>query len=495
MGTVQPSYLIEHKHGALWHLSLSEDKKLQYARKRGNQWHMPALADRLLIQSFSAAPGPSGEIFAAAYTHTKTMMYYEWDGVQWHSRFIQRIQSRFESAGFIRVVPSRSAVHIVYYIENTLRKTQESLVHYYLDRDEWRTGKGLTFPSDGGVVPRAILTDAEGCLHFIYTQKNQDGVQCCWVVWDAGDRSWSDPVQLFSTCKALGQFHIDEIPAFGLCLLWTEKDGLIHSLRGTVRRSDTAVWAPVQVFQEGPSEPQGFTVLGSRTPSVYSLTEDRLLCRSWEGTPFPMAAPPGAALQAYVYGVWSADTGPRMLSMIGTGPPNFEWSLLDAEETAAKNRMPPPVQERSKTAVNRASVKQTVKAHEHPAALEKELTGIKGQLSRLSSQMEELYGSLNLLRDHLSEREKQNYQMETALRRMDYELKQLRSSAEAAALRHASVFNRSKPVPEPEADLDALAPKASQQKETPDGEPSETEEIHLGSVSIRINPPEEESEG
>ena len=491
MGTVQPSYLIEHKNGTLWHLSLSEDKKLQYARKRGNQWLSPVFADRLLIQSFSAAPGSTGEIYAAAYTHTKTMMYYEWDGVQWHQRFIQRIQSRFESVRFLHIVPAPKAVHIVYYIENSLRKTQESLVHYYLDRDEWRTGKGLAFPSDGGIVPRAIAADEVGSLHFFYTQKEQDSHQCHWVAWDVQARSWSTPAPLFRTKGDLVELQLQFIPKFGLCLLWTEKEDLLYSLRSMARRSESESWDPVRLHREELSAPQGIAVLGTGSPFVYSLAEDRLAVYSWDGKAISVAGTPaGTVLTTYVHGIWQEDSCPRMLSMIGTGPPNFEWSLLDAEKAAAKNTPPPPTQEHSKTAMKGPAIKRAVKAHEHPAALEKELTGIKGQLSRLSSKMEELYGSLSLLRDHLSERENQNYQMETTIRRMDFELKQLRSSTEAAALRHASALKRSKPGPNPAVLSDEAVPKVEQQKEAPT-EASETEEIQLGNVSIRINPKEE----
>lgn len=488
MAEKQLSYFLEQKSGKQWHLTLSENQKLLYSYKYGENWSVPTEIDRQLHKAFSAAPDQTHRIFVVAFTHTKQLIYYEWNGQEWLQRSIYRIHSRFENISFIMVLPTATTVHIFYYLENSLRKTQESLIHYYMDKDDWTVGKNLNFISDDGVMPRCIAADKTGKIHLVFTKKHREDNHCYYTLLDIGSRNWTVPALLFRTEANLSEFELSIDPSEILHLVWVEEKEAKYRLKYQHKNVDIGEkhpWEEISVLYEGSEKPVHPALIVQDEPLCFFITDTELkastLLRPEEN--FPWTEKVEANRLKDLESNWKItmkpDGIPERLSLIGRGYPDAPWSVLEVVSQLPKDRYgrnPKPLAEAQ-------------------ATFEPEIVQLRKQFAQITSQLDEVYSSLYLMQDHLKQRDKSLYQMEATVKRLNFELEQLRPTSvpptEKKRQKKTVTLDESKT----EVDTAEIKDEAKERKkkdlpeEIPDSK--DPNEIVLGNISILINPEDE----
>ena len=163
------SCLMEESLGKQWYFSLTEQQIIQYTWRDGNSWVQPAHIDGQPVKQFRVTIDRNDRIHLLAYNTSKHLIYYQWNGEQWYKRLLYRLQSR------LRIFPvwrfcTLNKVHILYYIENALKRAQESLIHAWLENSKWQSNVLLNFLSDQRIKPQLVQNDAQGNLYCIYTR-------------------------------------------------------------------------------------------------------------------------------------------------------------------------------------------------------------------------------------------------------------------------------------------------------------------------------------
>lgn len=445
-------YLLEDSKGTKWYFYLSEDNKLLFSVNTGGSWSKPAGVDRYSVKCFSATIDHRDKAYLLVYTHSRMLIYYEWDGYQWLHNIIYQTRSRFESIPFLSITTSQLTTHIFYYIENALRKSRESLVHFYLSKYEWKKGPALTFPSDEGVIPVDMVLDPSGNINFISYRKKNDKVLWYINTLENASSHW-DAEQLLFTSKISPEntnIYIDKEKIVHFLLTEKKEDKYVLKYRNANLANlgqeediakpillDETVSAPIHIFG-GKDMAECIWAVNNEirireTESVYAQNK-RLKTASKD------------TVSTYVYKTIKNNKTPVCQIRMGDGYPDFSWAVGEGvEETTGEAAGGATGKTDSLVApVNKVMIYQNeqTESSPHSEKYKKELSKLKKQIKSLSSQIDELYSSLVIIKDHLEERNRILFDLETTVKLLSNKVNAKPSNRFPASFQNKETYDK-----------------------------------------------------
>jgi hypothetical protein len=530
-------YFVEDSLEKQWFFTLSDQQKIQYACRENGQWSEKIPIDGKTVRFFSVTMDNQDRICLLAYTLGKQLIYYEWDGRQWYQRTVYRVSSRFEDISWLSVLSNASHVHLFYYIENSLKRAQESFVHSYSENGRWKSKVLLHFLTDQNATPQLVTNDKSGNLVCIYTKILRGHTQCCLIRFDNLQRIWSRPVTLFQKPDRCSNFN-GTVDTDGLLhMIWCEDANPKYRLN--YKKIDTNSRAPSSAdpdvcIWEGPNPVQVPCIFSERGPHCFWIQGKKGMGsrkeptdQHWETT----REIPDQKLIPYLHITKTMDGASHTMMDLGDGYPDFTWSAGNPDSSIRENR--PDGKKKAQQAGHRK--KQDPEARAFPAppdtSVQQDVRKLSKKLDQNNARMDAFQHSLYEMQDHIRQKDKNFFQVNAQVRRLSFDMEQIR--------RESRRFPSSDlPVRPKTPSKDSIAAEASKSptdpesgNKGPDTEGKETEkqdteeqksemdtgrnpegnrpapdapenenaekedeEIRLGNISIRINPEEEPDE-
>ncbi len=535
-------YFVEDSLGKQWFFTLSDQQKIQYACRENGQWSEKIPIDGKTVRFFSVTMDNQDRICLLAYTLGKQLIYYEWDGRQWYQRTVYRVSSRFEDISWLSVLSNASHVHLFYYIENSLKRAQESFVHSYSENGRWKSRVLLHFLTDQNAMPQLVTSDKNGNLVCIYTKTLRDHTQCCLIRYDNLQQTWSRPSTLFQKPDKCSNFSGTVDSGGFLHMIWSEDNDREHHLNykkiDTKARTpgsadpDVCIWKgsdPVQVPCIFPGrESHCFWIQGGKGMRSRKKPTDQ----HWESA----HEIPDQKLIPYLHITKTLDGTSHAVMDLGDGYPDFAWSVGNPNRRMQENR--PDGEKKARQTIHRKKQEPDTEAFSSlpDATVQTDIRNLSKKLDQTNARMDVFQHSLYEMQDHIRQKDKSFFQMDAQVRKLSFELEQIRresrrfpsadlpvrpktSTKDTLSLEESS-GSQTDPENEssgPDADKEKeeKAEKQDMRKQdtgkqeaeddtgrnpknsrpasdAPENENAgkEDEEIRLGNISIRINPEE-----
>ena len=133
-------FVLEDKEETKWLFFLSPSNRILYCRLSEENKSQNSMVDSQPVKDFYATIDGNGVVRILAYTFSRQLVYYEWSNGRWIRQILERIYSRFQNIPFISILSGSNITYVLYYIESSLTKSEEFLVHYYLQEEKWYGG-------------------------------------------------------------------------------------------------------------------------------------------------------------------------------------------------------------------------------------------------------------------------------------------------------------------------------------------------------------------
>lgn len=216
------NYILQDQKGVKWYFYLSENKKIMYTTKAEEDWSTHEYINSQPIENFSVTIDNTGIIRILAYTTTRHLTYFEFTDGKWRSQVIERIYSRFQDIPYFTILSSSTGVHILYYIDHSLSRSGELLIHYFLHKGKWHGGRIWKFISDQLTKFQSLCIDNKDRLHMIFTQKWRQRYHLYHCVYDPAALSWIDPITIHSSSDNHDyELYVDS--QLNLHILWAKQ--------------------------------------------------------------------------------------------------------------------------------------------------------------------------------------------------------------------------------------------------------------------------------
>ena len=424
-------YYMEDSLGKQWFFTLSDQQKIQYTCRENSQWTEEKPIDGKTVRFFSSTMDNQDRICLLAYTLAKQLIYYEWDGKQWYQRLVYRVSSRFEDISWLSVLSDASHVHLLYYIENSLKRAQESFVHSYSENGRWKSKVFLHFLTDQNAMPQLITSDQSGNLVCVYTKTLRDHTQCCLIRFDNIQQIWSGPATLFQTTDRCSNFNGTVDSDGFLHMVWCEDTNQTHRLN--YKKIDTKARIP-------DSADSGICVWESpdpiQVPCIFSgkefhcswiqgekgmVSRKKPADQHWETAreiPDPEPIP-------YLHITKTLDGASHSVMDLGDGFPDFTWSVGNPNRSMRENRS----DEKKKTqqAIHRKKQKPDAEAVSSPpdSAVLQDIRNLSKKLDRTNARMDAFQHNLYEMQDHIRQKDNSTFLMDAQVQKLSFEMEQI----------------------------------------------------------------------
>jgi len=531
------SCLMEESLGKQWYFSLTEQQIIQYTWRDGNSWVQPAHIDGQPVKQFRVTIDRNDRIHLLAYNTSKHLIYYQWNGEQWYKRLLYRLQSRFEDISCLEILCTLNKVHILYYIENALKRAQESLIHAWLENSKWQSNVLLNFLSDQRIKPQLVQNDAQGNLYCIYTRIIRNQTRCYYIYYNNNHASWSKPFILFQqsgTCTCFDG-HADSAGDFHL--IWLEKAGPEYRLNylkihPTAPKSNNEILCildsgaqPIQnpCLQIGNGlhcywiqDGIGFVSRGDMSGRHWMQPQEMIRNKIESNRKITK----------------TLDGNSRFETEFGDGYPDFSWTLktLLTGENAIKEK--PIIQASGLRSEKKPDLSDSSPEDEKEQALFRTLKEVRNRMNEfqaklkdMNDRMDDFQAALYQMQDYIRQKDKYSFQKEAQIRKLAFELEQMRAMrANIPVISSAGYKDEEKAKPSASDLSDEISIEHAHPNDEKDGTETELQyslqgddlhqsedlplkknppknvdsgsgEIQLDNVRILINPEEESEEG
>jgi hypothetical protein len=442
--------LVEESLGKQWYFTLTDEQVIEYRWKQDESWTPPIRIDRQPVKRFSVTIDENDRIYLLAYNSLKQLIHYEWNGQKWFHRILYRISSRFENISYIGLVANMSQIHLLFYVENSLKKAQESLIHSCLRNGKWHSNILMTFLTDQTVTPQLFKCDARGNLYFLYTRENKSQTRSYALYYDTDQESWFKPVNVFQKSGKHKNFNGQIDDAGTLHLVWTETaedDYRLNyiNLAPDIRNQKT----DTVCIYEGSEEIQSpILYIGKDMHCIWTQGEKIYISindynkNHWKSPDIINEK----NFTSYFRINKTLDGRAYELIEIGDGFPHFKWNL---ESLLFGSIL------KSTNYITSQSVNINEKDYKQPRKNEitlqensvfpnpndknpdlqslwkknivKAVEPLKKELMDIQNRMDDFYAALYQLQDYIHQKDKLSFQTEAQIRKLAFELDQLRS--------------------------------------------------------------------
>ena len=521
-------YLVEESLGKQWYFTLSDQQKIQYTCKENGVWSETVPIDGQSVKFFRVTIDKRDKIYLLAYTLAKQLIYYEWNGDQWYQRMLYRVSSRFENISYLLILSTATHIHLFYYMENSLKRAQESFVHSYLENGRWKSDVLMRFLTDQSVVPQLILSDEKGNLLCVYTKTLRNHTHCYLTRFDNKHSVWSKPAVLFQKPEKCSSFNGFTDSTGILHMVWTEDAG--EKYRLNYKKIDTEALnfsgADVCIW-EGTVPMRYPCIFSGNGYHCFWIQDGKGMASHVEqaGQHWDAAREiPDQKLLPYIHIYKTLDGRSQAVLELGDGYPGFARSVGNSLAGRQENR-PGSEKNMQNSRKEEDGGRPTVRPD---ASILQDLRQLSGKVDKATTRMDEFYNALYQLQDYIRQKDKSFFQIDAQIRKLSFEIEQLRLAKGSGRVRAAgySVAPAEHSMEDQETSADRIAQtdagshRSAQEDDNPTdiaggseefpgtdknadkdisrippkNTDSGTGEIQLGNVSIRINQEEESEE-
>jgi hypothetical protein len=506
-------YLIEESLGKQWYFSLTDQQLIEYTWREENSWTKPLQLDGQPIKQFRAAIDKNDRIHLLAYSTSKKLIYYEWNGEQWYQRLLYRVQSRFEDISHLELLSTFNRIHIFYYIENSLKRAQESLIHSWFENGKWKSNVLLNFLTDQGVKFQLVQYDTKGNLFVIYTRLLRNETRCYFIYYDNDLDSWSKPFILFQQLGKCSNFSGMGDSNGDFHIIWVEMTGPEYRLnyKKVIPNSLNSNTETHCILDNG-AVPIDSTCLQITGNSIYCywiqegnafVSQGHISGINW-GQSNVIAQGP---FHVYKKISKTLDGNSLVETKIGDGYPEFSWTLstLLSNEQSNENK-PAIIDDTNLLKVKSSDNSGLLSEQEMPDQNEQTLTQsvkeiqklinkLQSEIKEIKNRMDDLHAALYQQQDYIRQNDKNSFQREAQIRKLAFEVEQIRAMRANMPIINLekNEENNETSIQQPVLNDDKNNDDSLQNKMLPKNVDLGSGEIQLGNVSILINP-EEESE-
>lgn len=428
MSRTSNSYLLEESLGKQWYFTLNSQQLIEYSWKLDDNWSKSVPVDNRTVRQFSVTIDRNDSIYLLAYNTSKQLIYYEWKEDQWYQRLLFPISSRFEIISFLDVISTHYHIHLFYYIENSLKRAQESLVHSYLKDGKWTSDVLLNFLTDQVVTPQLIRSDDKSNIFCVYTRRIQNQSRCYYVYFDANNNTWSKPSTLFQKSGSFCEFNGQTDSSGVLHLVWVEEIGSEYRLNyKSINPNDRYTTSDTICIQEGVELVQNPSLYIGSKMFCFWVQDGRGFASHGDKDGLHWEIPQVITKEPiikYIKITKTLDGKTNILPQLGDGYPGFEWTL----ETMLLGNKSKPLRKIFTDQI--ADRYEEIDKPSSSPALEKmkqRISKLESQINEVQNSLDEIYTALQGLQDYIRQKEKGSFQKEAQIRKLSFELEQIRS--------------------------------------------------------------------
>lgn len=412
------AFILQDSIGGYWHIYLSDTHRINYTYiKDGKRTMTPTSIDGQLVKKFCATMDIHGRIHILAYTHTRYLIYYQWNGEEWRYNVIERIKSRFQNISYVTIISSRTYIHMLYYIQSSLYKNTEVMTHYYGDGQEWARGRIWTFTSDNLVMPMCRFVDLNDNLHILYRFQRRRETSLFYCKFDSKTNIWTTPSSVHSSMNSYRDTTIYVDSDNNIHIAWIEKgeDANIIKYLTSNNNDDPIKW-PEGVLNKDNEKASRPAFFYNKTLYCFWQNGESILFKwsdnnglNWSKSQSIMVEHP-KNIEHFEYVSLLYDALPPHLEIWGTISPKL--NIFPLGLMPQKLNAPPQTSNMAQEGT-------------------KWLEDLKKESSRLSRQIEEIYQALYAIQDKLIQNERSLYSLQSNVKRHDFEIKQLQDLPKA----------------------------------------------------------------
>jgi len=499
-------FILEDKDETKWLFFLSSSKQIQYYKLGEESKLQNNIVDSQPVRDFCATIDKNGTIRILAYTLARQLVYYEWINNRWERQILERIYSRFQNISYISILSTSDNIHILYYIESSLIKSVEFLVHYYFQDGKWYGGPLWKFVSDEATSPQATFVDPKDNVHIILTKQRKNGNQTLFhACFRSNSFSWTGPSLIHTSYGRCSQFQLFVNHSDNIYIAWVENIDNTYRLKYLYQIKDdlSSTWNEAILHQSS-----------CKISSPTFIQNDELLClwqennvlyqiksldagRSWS-EPYPATEDYHNQLNLLYFVCNNRGKVPLHSTNIwAQGYPNIK--LIGLEQSKSKELVYPEQPSQPDYDSKLEEIKSSL------SLIKKEIKRNKTQIVNLSSQVEQLYSALYELQEQFKLKEKAIFTIQTEIKRLRFDIQKINQRLRPSLnVEVETVTTNEQPVSQElniskdeETDKDNKSNSSdsyntSTQQDAKTSEKSketnEPEKIIVGSTTILINP-------
>ena len=393
-------HLLESPSGVLWNIYIDEDMHMVYSKKQNSSWSGAMPLDKFSIKSFSATIDMEDKVHIVAYTTTKQLIYYQWDGSQWLYSIMTTIRSRFQDIPFSKIVSDGDNVHVLYHVESALHRNKDVVYHYYGDGFNWQGGRIFSFPSEDNISIDSLYWYDKSYIDLYYSQKEDSKTLVYKSRFNKKNSLWGDPVPSFHIPLSLEKVQICVDDKKNEHLIGIHDEGDMYTLYYIPRDGKQIAVS---------SQPEPFTF-----PLITTLDRD-------------------------IYMTWNIDD--KILSSVldkereefhrlRETHRNDMW-LID--HVTVQSDGISYIRTSWKDIFSQTDVDDELKSYYYPKSdeieiLQRDIYSIKNQIVNFETQLDDLYSLFHTLKDYIMQYEKSLYQIQVSLKKQANEIAQIQNT-------------------------------------------------------------------
>ena len=408
------SYLVEESLGIQWYFTLTGQQTIEYSKRTDKVWTKPRQLEGLPIKHYCVTIDKNDNLYLFAYNTSKQLISYKWVDGQWNQQIVYSITSRFETISTLEALTSPTQIHLFYYIENSLKRAQEYLIHSRLYYVEWNRQVLMSFLTGQEGAPHMVRCDEDGNLFCVYTRRIQNQTRCYYVYYNNHEESWSKPAILFQKPGKCSEFSGQTDAAGCLHMVWKEDDDSLFRINYRIidpwkKNSASEI---VCIQEDGVALQSPCLHIGDKYYCFWLQEEKGMvsqgdpLSKQWD-EPFMATEEP---VTTYEKISATLDGRAQPFPQMGDGYPHFDWTL----ETLYLGSKPEPKSKKPDT-------------ENHSGSFEQDMEILQPQITEIQNRLDEFYTALYQLQEYIRQKDKSSFHTEARIRKLTFELDQLRS--------------------------------------------------------------------
>jgi len=471
------SCLVEDMLGRQWYFTLSDRQVIVYTRRENDNWSYPLEINENPVKRFRVTIDQDDKLHILAYDSLRQLVYYEWNGNIWLDHLLHRVQSRFENIAFIEILYTAGKIHIFYFIESSLQRSHEYLIHTLIENDKLQNNVVMTFLSDQRVKIQLVQNDTDGNVFIIYTKIIYNDTHCYCIYHDYKSSSWSKPVLLFRINGECSNFDGYADSNGNLNIIWLEKNNLEYRLN-YIKLNKTYIQDNYTIY-----------VIDSKALPIQKLCihlDDFMYC-FWQQDKIIWFSQSNinsiqwseaqelfnGSVDIYRRIIRTLNGDSRFYNEIGEGYPNFSWTV----KSLIKERND-KVEDKSKQNKGWSNEKKDKGIIQELDEIYRKFEFFQNRIKEIDEKIDNLYSALYQLQDYIRQSEKNSFERNAQIQKLAFELEQLRALKDKGN--------------STDYDKNISNIKKDTIKPLPNNVDLGNGEILLGNVSILINPDEDQ---
>ncbi|NLI60418.1 MAG: hypothetical protein GX375_03190 [Clostridiales bacterium] len=426
------NYILQEDKGIKWYFYLSDNKKIMYTNNRQGDWSTLESINSQPIKDFSATIDSLGVIRIVAYTTTRQLLYFEMIDGKWNNQVIERIYSRFQDIPYFFILASSSGVHILYYINHSLSRSGETLIHYYLYEGKWHGGRLWKFMSDQMTSFQSFFLDDKDRLHILFTQRWRQRFHLYHCRYDSLAFSWIEPTAIHSSSARHNyELHVDSTG--NLHILWSRPMESQYQIRylSKLSRGDDKYWKESIIHESSHKiktplivEDHDLHCFWKEDKALYKMSS-KDLGLSWSA---PELLRESLDYDAVLLNITSWNKGrPKPIKMWGQEFPHISLAGIDLDSAGLQKPISKvsPIQLSAEDEIEEKEYVNWVDTKESIRSMKRENKRMREAINNLFSQIDHLNSIIFSLQDQMQLNERSLFNINAQIKQLSFQVKQL----------------------------------------------------------------------